>query len=97
MRPATLAEALERVTAGQPLEKALPEFLDTFYLAPNTEARMKSIADEPSLTGDIRLDALAGAVADYLAGLYRLPEVPNWAFGPSEMGSLDRPMITSRP
>ena len=89
MRPATLAEALERVSAGQPLEKALPEFLDTFYLAPSTEARMKSIADEPSLTGDIRLDALVGAVADYLAGLYRLPEVPNWAFGPKRF--LDEP------
>jgi hypothetical protein len=82
MRPATLAEALERVTAGQPLEKALPEFLDTFYLAPSTEAPMKSIADEPPLTGDARLDALASAVADYLAGLYRLPEVSRWAFGP---------------
>jgi hypothetical protein len=82
MRPATLAEALERVTSGEPLEKALPEFLDTFYLAPDTAARMQAISDEPSLTGDVRLDALAGAVADYLAGLYRLPQVPGWAFGP---------------
>jgi hypothetical protein len=47
MRPATLAEAFERVTAGQPLEKALPEFLDTFYLAPSAEApRRHSLAEE---------------------------------------------------
>jgi hypothetical protein len=89
MRPATLAEMIERVTAGEPLDKALPEFLDTFYLAPDSETRMKSIADEPHLTDDARLDALAGAVADYLAGLYRLPHVPDWAFGPKRF--LDSP------
>ena len=44
MRPATLAEALERIVAGQPREKALPEFLDTFYLAPTDAARMKKFA-----------------------------------------------------
>ena len=30
MRPSTLAQAAERIIAGQPLEKALPEFLDEF-------------------------------------------------------------------
>ena len=39
-------------------------------------------ADEPALTGDVRLDALVGAMADYLARQYRLPQVPDWAFGP---------------
>jgi hypothetical protein len=72
----------ERVVAGEPLGKALPEFLDTFYLAPTNEMRMQSIVAEPQLTGDPRLDALAAAVADYLAGLYRLPRVPEWVFGP---------------
>jgi hypothetical protein len=82
MRPATLAEAYERIVAGDPQEKALPEFLDTFYLAPTTDMRLRTIVDEPRLTGDARLDALAGAIADYLARLYRLPEIPQWAFGP---------------
>jgi hypothetical protein len=50
---------------------------------------METIANEPQLTGDVRLDALAGAIADYLAGLYRLPEVPKWAFGPRRF--LDSP------
>src|SRR5207248_8271875 len=62
----------ERIIAGEPREKALPEFLDSFYLAPTTEARMDAIVEEPRLTGDPQLDALAGAIADYLAGLYRL-------------------------
>src|SRR4051812_13715019 len=89
MRPATLKETYERLMAGEPREKALPEFLDTFYLAATTEERLKTIIDEPALTGDPRLDALAGAIADYLAGLYRLPEVPQWAFGPNRF--LDNP------
>src|SRR5437660_330430 len=89
MRPATLAETVERIIAGEPREKALPEFLDSFYLAPTTEARMDAIVEEPRLTGDPQLDALAGAIADYLAGLYRLPEVPDWAFGPKRF--LDTP------
>ena len=33
MRPATLAQTAERVASGQSLDKALPEFLDEFYLA----------------------------------------------------------------
>ena len=39
MRPATLAQAFERIAAGVPLEKALPEFLDEFYLAPSADTR----------------------------------------------------------
>ena len=37
---------------------------------------------EPPLTGDARLDALAGAVAEYLARQYALPTIPAWAFEP---------------
>ncbi len=81
MRPATLKEAYERIVAGEPREKALPEFLDTFYLAPSRDMAMATIAEEPQLTGNAQLDALAGAIADYLARLYRLPAVPEWAFG----------------
>ncbi len=33
MRPNTLAQAAERIASGEPLAKALPEFLDAFYLA----------------------------------------------------------------
>lgn len=89
MRPATLANAIERVIAGQPRDKVLPEFLDTFYLASTLEQRQAALADTPPPTGDARLDALAGAIADYLARQYRLPKVPAWAFESGRF--LDRP------
>ena len=93
MRPATLANAIERIIAGEPREKALPEFLDTFYLASTPEIGKATLADRPPLTGDERLDALAGAIADYLARQYRLPKVPAWAFEPERF--LDRPWHVS--
>ena len=89
MRPATLASAVERIMAGEPRDHTLSEFLDTFYLAPSAEARFVALADRPRLTGDERLDALMGAVADYLARQYRLPCVPDWAFDPQRF--LDKP------
>ena len=89
MRPNTLAEAIERIIAGEPREKALPEFLDTFYLAPTAELRLCALVDEPPISGDARLDALAGAVAHYLAQQYKLAEVPEWVFGPARF--LSRP------
>ena len=76
MRPATLAEAYELMIAGEPREAILSEFLDSFYLAPTPEQRLACLRDEPRMTGDTRLDALAGAVAEYLAKQYRLPSVP---------------------
>jgi hypothetical protein len=82
MRPATLASAIERIIAGEPQDKALPEFLDTFYLAPTAEARVATLADRPLATGDAHLDALAGAIAEYLSRQYALACIPDWAFEP---------------
>jgi hypothetical protein len=93
MRPATLAEAYERIIAGEPRAETLTEFLDTFYFAATPEQRLASLCDEPPLTGDGRWDALAGAVAEYLARQYRLATVPAWAFEPRRY--LDRPWHTS--
>ena len=93
MRPATLAQAYERVTAGADYETVLSELLDTFYLAPSALQRLAVLRDEPGLSGDPRLDALAGAIAEYLARQYRLPEIPDWAFEPCRY--LDRPWHTS--
>ena len=50
MRPATLAEAIERIVAGEPRDKALPEFLDTFYLASTPDVGKGLLADTPPLT-----------------------------------------------
>lgn len=94
MRPATLAETIDRVAAGEPQEKLLPEFLDTFYLARDNDARLASVADTPRLTGDAHLDAFAGGVAEYLARQYRLPRIPDWVFEPARF--LDHAWHVSR-
>lgn len=83
MRPATLAETYERILAGADCDIALAEFLDTFYLTPTAEGRLETLHREPRLTGDAHLNALAGAVAEYLARQYELPSIPSWAFEPS--------------
>ena len=80
MRPATLAEAIKRIIDGAPQDIALPEFLDTFYLAPTPEQQLSTLIDVPPPTGDLRLDAFAGAVAEYLARQYQLPSIPEWVF-----------------
>jgi hypothetical protein len=82
MRPATLAEAIQRVVDGTPQEKALPEFLDTFYLAPTAARQLAAISDRPPPSGDQRLDAFVGGAAEYLARQYQLPQIPDWVFEP---------------
>jgi hypothetical protein len=82
MRPATLAEAIQRIVDGTPQEKALPEFLDTFYLAPTPEQQLAAISERPRLTSDRHLDAFVGAAAEYLARQYELPSIPDWVFEP---------------
>jgi hypothetical protein len=93
MRPNTLAQAAERIAAGEPQWKALSEFLDTFYLAKTSDQRTATLRDEPAASGDARLDSLLGAVAEYLAHLYRLPNVPRWAYASHRY--LDRPWHVS--
>jgi hypothetical protein len=92
MRPNTLAEATTRIEQGEPLEKALSEFLDTFYTAPDADSRIEMLRHEPVSIGS-RQDALIGAVAEYLSHEYGLPRVPAWAFGPSRY--LDRAWHTT--
>jgi hypothetical protein len=82
MRPATLAETVDRIRGGEPQEKVFPEFLDTFYLASTAQRKLASIADPPAETGDRHLDAFVGAAAEYLARQYRLPSIPDWVFDP---------------
>ena len=82
MRPATLAEASRRIVEGEPQEKALPEFLDTFYLARTDEQKLGTITERPADSGDARLDAFLGATAEYLARQYQLPSIPDWVFEP---------------
>jgi len=93
MRPATLAEAVERIQAGSPRDVVLAEFVDTFDLAKADNEKFASIEREPALTGDARLDALVGAIAEYLAKQRRLGRVPHWVCDPAR--KLDEPWFTT--
>ncbi|MDF0517411.1 hypothetical protein P0R31_09225 [Bradyrhizobium yuanmingense] len=83
MRPNTLAEAVDRIRAGAPRDAVLTEFVDTFDLAGTARAQYETIEDEPALTQDDRLDALVGAIAEYLAKQRRLGRVPAWVCDPA--------------
>jgi len=92
MRPQTLAEAVERIEKGEPQDVMLAEFVDTFDLTKTNEGRYSSIEQEPKLTGDSRLDALVGAIAEYLAKQRRVRRVPHWVCDPARR--LDRRWFT---
>jgi hypothetical protein len=77
-----LETGLERVRLGVPLDDAFEDFLDAFFLASTPEAKLEILSARPSLTGDRRLDALAGAVVDYLSRQHSLPSVPKWTYEP---------------
>ena len=83
MRPNTLADAVERIQNGLVRDVVLAEFVDTFDLAETDRDRYASIESEPKLTGDQQLDALVGALAEYLAKQRRLGRVPPWAGDPA--------------
>ena len=93
MRPSTLAEAVEAIQAGSPRDVTLAEFVYTFDLAKTDGDRYASIEREPKLTGDSRLDALVGAIAEYLAKQRRLGRVPHRVCDPARR--LDRPWFTA--
>jgi hypothetical protein len=93
MRPSTLAEAVETIQTGSPRDFVLAEFIDAFDLAQTDQDRYASIEREPKLTGDSRLDALVGAIAEYLAKQRRLGHVPHWVCDPARR--LDRPWFTA--
>lgn len=82
MRPNTLAEAVERIRAGEPQDEMLAEFVDSFLLASDSNARYAAIEREPARTSDDRLDALVAAMAEYLAKQHRLSRLPQWTSAP---------------
>jgi hypothetical protein len=93
MRPNTLAEAVEWIRGGAARDAVLAEFVDTFDLAKTDRDRYASIEREPGLTGDSQLDALVGAIAEYLAKQRRLGRVPHWASDPARC--LSSPWFTT--
>jgi hypothetical protein len=94
MRPQTLPEAVERIQSGVSMDVALAEFVDTFDLAPTIDAKYLTIEQEPPLTQNAKLDALVGAIAEYLAKNRRLGRVPPWVG--EDARYLDQPWHTCR-
>jgi hypothetical protein len=92
MRPNTLAEAVQAIQAGSAGETVLAEFVDNFDSAQTDQDRYASIEEEPELTGDDQLDALVGAIAEYLAKQRRLGRVPHWVCDPARR--LEKPWFT---
>jgi hypothetical protein len=93
-RPATLAAAVDRIRGGVHYSVAIPEFLDTFYLSDDADERVALMRDEPPLTGDARLDALAGAICEYLTKRYELPVMAKWPADPVRV--LAEPWFTTQ-
>jgi hypothetical protein len=93
MRPNTLAEAVESIQSGLTRDVVLAEFVDRFDLAHTDLERYASIECEPKLTGDAKLDALVGAIAEYLAKQRRLGRVPPWISSPARR--LQSPWFTA--
>jgi hypothetical protein len=83
MCPNTLAEAVQHIQAGSPQDVVLAEWVDAFDLAKSDGDRYALIEREPELTGNARLDALVGAIAEYLAKQRRLGRVPPWVSDPA--------------
>jgi hypothetical protein len=71
----------------------LAEFVDSFLLAPNAAARFAAIETDPPRSNDKKLDALVGAIGEYLAKHYRLSQVPKWVS--ATWRRLDEPWFTT--
>jgi hypothetical protein len=84
-----LSGVVDRIQAGTSPDAGLAEFVDAFDLAPSGETRFAMLENEPMLTKDKRLNALVGAIAEYLAKQYELGRVPRWVSGSARC--LDHP------
>ena len=93
MSPSTLSAVIEGIHNGASPEVVLSQFITAFDIALTDAARYAIIEQEPALTDDGRLNALAGALAEYLAKQHKLDRVPPWASSPARC--LERPWHTS--
>ncbi len=94
MRPKTLAEVAQLTLTGESFDRALANFLDEFYDAPNPDA----LAEAPALLtprfgepGKVQ-DAYLAATAEELARKYKF-YVPDWSS--AEARKLHRPWFAS--
>lgn len=94
MRPKTLAQVAQLAAGGDSFDRALANFLDEFYAAPNA----KALADPPVLlapnfahSGSVQ-DAYLAATAEELARAHQFP-VPAWTAADSR--KLHQPWFAS--
>ena len=80
-RPNTLAQAAERIADGETPAKAVGEFLDMFYATDDSDDRLAALSNEPQHLATRQINALLGAVCEYLCKQNRLGSVPKWAAG----------------
>ena len=93
MRPFTLFELSKRIKDGASQVKEFSDFLDYFYGRQSKAEMSACLDDEPLQMADVRLDALFGACAEYLARRYQLSSLPKWAF--HEQRYLKEPWFTT--
>lgn len=75
-KPRTLGEVIRRVKTGeQKFDPSLREFLDSFYV--NPDSRQQAIEERPAPVDAVH-DAYVAAVAEHLARVYGLP-IPEWS------------------
>ncbi len=75
MRPTTLAQAAERMTAD-PNDDPISGFTGEFYRAPVWADRFRMLQAAPAKTGSDQKDALPGATACYLTNRIRRGSAP---------------------
>ena len=95
-RPHTLAEVARRVAEGEDtFERALSEFLDTFYVwlrEGECAKAQAALVSEPQMLPNLIDHAVLGAVGEHLALRWGL-SVPSWTGNPSRF--LKRPHFTT--
>lgn len=90
MRPKTLHAVAQRANAGaDTFDRALREFLDSFYLMDAPAQRSAALEDCPDSVGHIH-DAYIAAVAEHLARRFDVP-IPEWTEEPDRF--LHRPFF----
>jgi len=94
MTPKTLAEIADLVACGESFDRALGDFLDSFFAEPTVAALMPEpvrLAKRFPPLGEVE-DAYLAAMAEWLAWKFSL-QLPEWAL--DESRSLHRPWFAS--
>lgn len=105
-RPRRLCDVASHAASGGPIDPALRNFLDSFYLEVDETERQKMIEDRPSLLPNEKANAYLAAAAEYLAQKNGL-KIPAWTseksrflkspFFPCDLESLKASMIVESP